>query len=240
MQTLFYLWKWKWPNYYWPDANIHTNTATGNTQRRHEPKVTRIIVSSPAVVQQGWYLSPWCHETCEKRVWLFLDIFSTPVPRVQWVGISNFITCHKRDTGCSGEHCSLSPTPPPPPPSTHPLARHHTRPWKSCSEKEDKDFPSGRLQPRPADVHIVFWLLIDLRAVKSSWSHKARRCRFIYPSTFVNPQLDAMYSKWCIQWECSQHTTCWTIFHVFVLPLLYMCKWKKIKQKMCSFTHCLL
>lgn len=144
--------------------------------------------------------------------WTF---FSTPVPRVQWVGISNFITCHKRDTGCSGEHCSL-----PPPHSPHPLARQHTRPWKSCLEKEDKDFPSGRLQQRPANVHIVFWHLIDLRAVKSSWSHKARRRLFPYPSTFGNPQLDAMYSKWCIKWEL---TTCWTVFYASVFSLCYIC-----------------
>lgn len=133
----------RWPNYYWPDANIHTNTATGNTQRRHEPKVTRIIVSSPAVVQQGWYLSPWCHETCEKRVWLFLDIFSTPVPRVQWVGISNFITCHKRDTGCSGEHCSLSPTPPPP--TLHPSTSETSHPvlGNRARKKKTKISPVG-------------------------------------------------------------------------------------------------
>lgn len=87
--------------------------AAGNTQRRHKPKVTRIIVSSPAVFQRGQYFSPWCHETCEQRVWLFLDISSTPATGVHWVGISNFITCHKRDTGCSGEHCSLPPLTPP-------------------------------------------------------------------------------------------------------------------------------
>lgn len=86
--------------------------------QKPEPKVTRIIVSSPAVVQRGRYLSQRCHETCEQRVWLFLDIFSTPAPRVHWVGISNFITCHKRDTGCSGEHCSLLPPPQSPPLST--------------------------------------------------------------------------------------------------------------------------
>lgn len=145
----------------WPDANIQTNAATGSTQRRHKPKVTRIIVR--------WLFSRGdiCRHGVMRLVkrgfgysWTF---FSTPVPRVQWVGISNFITCHKRDTGCSGEHCSL-----PPPHSPHPLARQHTRPWKSCLEKEDKDFPSGRLQQRPANVHIVFWHLIDLRAVKSS------------------------------------------------------------------------
>lgn len=89
--------------------------AAGNTQRRHKPKVTRIIVSSPAVFQRGQYFSPWCHETCEQRVWLFLDISSTPATGVHWVGISNFITCHKRDTGCSGEHCSLPPLTPPRP-----------------------------------------------------------------------------------------------------------------------------
>lgn len=165
--------------------------AAGNTQRRHKPKVTRIIVSSPVVFQRGQYFSPWCHETCEQRVWLFLDIFSTPATGVHWVGISNFITCHKRDTGCSGEHCSLPPLPTPPP-STPPLARHHTRPWKSCLEREDEDFPVGGCSRWPADIHIVFWLLIDLRAVKSSWSHKARRCLFIYPSVCVNPQLDTM------------------------------------------------
>lgn len=83
----------------------------------------------------------------EQRVWLFLDIFTTPVPRVHWVGISNFITCHKRDTGCSGEHCSLPSPPRPSLPTTPPLARHHTRPWKLCLEREDEDFPSGRQQP---------------------------------------------------------------------------------------------
>lgn len=133
-------------------------------------------------------MSQRCQETCEQRVRLFLDIFSTPAPGVHWVGISNFITCHKRDTGCSGEHCTPrrhhqanSPPPPlhlllpssflsiPPPPSTLSLARHHTRPWKSCLEREDGDFPQwGGCSRWPADVHIVFWLLIDLRAVKSS------------------------------------------------------------------------
>lgn len=117
-------------------------------QKKQEPKVTRIIV-----VQRERYLLQWCQETCEQRVWLFLDIFSTPVPGVHWVGISNFITCHKRDTGCSGEHytptaATIKPSSPPPsPPSTQSLARHHTRPWKSCLEREDEDFPSGRLQP---------------------------------------------------------------------------------------------
>ncbi|KAK1892711.1 Basic leucine zipper 23, partial [Dissostichus eleginoides] len=41
--------------------------------------------------------------------------------------------------------CSLPPPPRTPP--THPLARHHTRPWKSCLERKDEDFPSGRLRP---------------------------------------------------------------------------------------------
>lgn len=66
---------------------------------------------------------------------LFLDIFSTPAPGVHWVGISNFISCHKRDTGCSGELCT--PAAATPVPSTSPLARHHTRPWKSWLQRED-------------------------------------------------------------------------------------------------------
>lgn len=45
---------------------------------------------------------------------------------------------------------STEPPPPPHPsrtPSTPSLARHHTRPWKSCLERKDEDFPGGRLQP---------------------------------------------------------------------------------------------
>lgn len=80
--------------------------------KRTEPKVTCIIASSPAVVQWGRHLLQRCQETCEQRVWLFLDIFSTPVPRVHWFGISNFITCHRRDTGCLE---SKAPRPPHPP-----------------------------------------------------------------------------------------------------------------------------
>lgn len=116
--------------------------AAGNTQRRHKPKVTRIIVSSPAVFQRGQYFSPWCHETCEQRVWLFLDISSTPATGVHWVGISNFITCHKRDTGCSGEHCSLPPLTPPPSTceTSHPSL-------EVVLGKRRRRFPSGRLQP---------------------------------------------------------------------------------------------
>lgn len=170
-------------NHNWPDANIHRNTAAGCAHKETEPKVTRIIVCSPAVVQRGRYLSQRCQETCEQRVWLFLDIFSTPAPGVHWVGISNFITCHKRDTGCSGEHCSLPPPPrPPPPPPT--LSLHlrditpvlGSRAWKEKTEIS----PVGGCGRWPADVHIVSWLLIDLRAVKSSWSCKARSCLFIY------------------------------------------------------------
>lgn len=146
LQISFSCWNERWTNHYWPDLNTEPLTATQNTQRRQAPKVTRIIVSSPVVLQRGQYFLPGCHETCEQRVWLFLDIFSTPAPGVHWVGISNFITCHKRDTGCSREPRSLPP-PTPPPTCTSPLARHHTHPWKSCLEIEDEHSPSGRLQP---------------------------------------------------------------------------------------------
>lgn len=163
------------------DEHITTGWMLRNTQGRHPPKVTRIIGSSLAIFQQGQYFSPWRHETCEQRVWLFRDIFSTPVPRVHWVGISNFITCHKRDTGCSGEHCSLPPPLPPPPRHPQPLRLRDITPvlgsraWK----EKMKISPAGGCGRWPADIHIVSWLLIDLRAVKSSRSHKARRCLFI-------------------------------------------------------------
>lgn len=50
-----------------------------------------------------------------------------------------------------------------------------SRAWKS----KTSTLPVGGYSRRPAIVHIVFWFLIDLRAAKSSWSHKARCCLFI-------------------------------------------------------------
>lgn len=156
---------------------VHTHTQ--KMTKRTEPKVTRITASSPAAVQRGRYLLQWCQETCEQRVWLFLDIFSTPVPRVHWVGISNFITCHKRDTGCSGEQSTSSN-----PPHHHlPLTRHHTRPWKSCLEREDKDFPSGSLHPLASRCPYCLLAPNWSEGCEIIWSSKTRNCIYLCVST---------------------------------------------------------
>lgn len=90
-----------------------------------------------------------------------------------------------------------STTPPPPSPSSPPSPPHHHHPPPSHSrditpvlgsrawKEKTKISPVGGCSRWPADVHIVFWLQIDLRAVKSSWSCKARSCLFIYPSICV-------------------------------------------------------
>lgn len=100
-------------------------------------------------------------------------------PGVRWVGISNFITCHKRETGCSGEHCT------PPPSSTLRLLIHET-PHLSLEValgKKRQRFPQWEgWSCWPASVYVAFRFLIDSKGVTSCWSCKARSCLFIYLS----------------------------------------------------------
>ena len=72
------------------------------------------------------------------------------------------------------------------PANPHPLPFHSRditpvlgiRAWK----EKTKISPVGGYSRWPADIHIVFWILIDLMTVKSSWSCKARCCLLTYTS----------------------------------------------------------
>lgn len=108
-------------------------------------KVTRIIVSNPTVNQRGGGgrgggLSPRRLGTCERRIWQFLGVLSTPAGAARQAGISNFITCHQGDTGRSAE----PPTPPPLPASaTPPPAPDITPSLEVMLREETKVPPSG-------------------------------------------------------------------------------------------------
>lgn len=151
--------------------DVHKKTA-----EKTEPKVTRIIVWSPAVVQQGRYLSQRCQETCEQRVWLFLDIFSTPAPR-------SALGWHFKLYHLSQERNRLLWR------ALHPTAILHAPPFNSrdttpvlgsCAWKEKtKISPVGGLE-------LCLCCLIDSKGVTSCWSCKARSCLFIYLSIRIS------------------------------------------------------
>lgn len=165
----------------------------------------------------SWTFSPHLRQECTGLAFQTLS----PVTRETPAALESTAPCrHHR------------PSPPPPfhPPTLH--SRDITpvlgsRAWK----EKTKISPAGGCSRWPADVHIVFWLLIDLRAVKSSWSRKARRCLFIYPSVggWLYSLLDAAYSKWHIQLECPcSHTQnildyfpCFFFFCFFLFSLSY-------------------
>lgn len=133
-------------------------------QEETETKVTRIIVSS-LQGDGGGRGGGRCLETCEWRTWQILDVGSTPAAAACQAGISNFITCHQRDAGRSGAH----PSPPPTPPHPSPLRSPDITPSLEVVLGEKmKVFPAGGRSRRPAGIHTVSWLLIDLRVVKSS------------------------------------------------------------------------
>lgn len=113
-------------------------------EKRQEPKVTRIIVSRPAVVLgrggdicrcgvmrpvnrgfgYSWTFSPHLRLECTGLAFQTLS----PVTRGTPAALESTAPCRQD-------------------PLHPPLARHHTRPWESCLEREDEDGPSGRLQP---------------------------------------------------------------------------------------------
>lgn len=146
-------WTWtfvsRWTNHDWLDANIKANTAAEHTHK--EDTNSRWHVSPAPVwrifsrgnisrrgvmrlVNRGFdYSETFSPHLCPECTGLAFQTLS-PVTRETLAALESTAPCRHH----SPRH---------PPPTTPPLQRHHTRPWKSCLEREDEESPSGRLRP---------------------------------------------------------------------------------------------
>lgn len=156
-----------------PKANTQTNSAA-HTHKKKTTKVTRIIVSScsaGAIFVATVSRDLWTEDlaipghilhTCAWSAlgWHFkLYHLSQERHRLLWKALNH-------------HHHPIPPARPLPLHSPDITPVLGSRAWK----EKTKISPVGGCSRWPADVHIVFWLLIDLRTVKSSWSCKARSC----------------------------------------------------------------